>query len=91
VTQAPTDVQQLVPMFAQVHAHTGQWPLVGTADAGYFSTANLGAETLASVALYIPPDKQPHGTRAAASTPDVTAGPELTRGAATPAALARTA
>ena len=87
VTQAAGDVQQLVPMFARVQANTGQWPTVGTADAGYFSTANVSAETLAAVDLYIPPDKQPHGTRAASATaaPVVAAADE-----APPAALART-
>lgn len=65
LTQAATDVQQLVPLFERVHANTGQWPTVGTADAGYFSTANVTAEALAAIDLYIPPDKQSHGPRAA--------------------------
>ena len=62
VTQAANDVQQLVPMFERVHANTGQWPVVGSADAGYFSEANVTAAVLAAVDLYIPPDKQSHGT-----------------------------
>jgi len=86
VTQAPTDVQQLVPMFTQVHAHTGQWPAVGTADAGYFSTANVTAEALQAVDLYIPPEKQPHGRRTTHSP----AAPEPVGADATPAAVART-
>ena len=30
VTQAATDVQQLVPMFEQVYANTGRWPDAGS-------------------------------------------------------------
>ncbi len=86
LTQAATDVQQLVPMFARVQANTGQWPAVGTADAGYCSAANVRAEALAAIDLYIPPDKQPH--RARAITPP--AAPEPAGTAATPAAQART-
>jgi len=85
LTQAATDVQQMVPMFAQVHANTGQWPEVGTADAGYFSAANVTATGLRAVDLYIPPDKQPHGMRAT-SPP---AAPEPVGTDATPAARAR--
>jgi transposase len=69
VTQAATDVQQLVSMFERVHANTGQWPTVGTADAGYFSAANVTAAALGAVDLYIPPDKQPHGPRAPSHLP----------------------
>ena len=65
VTQAANDVQQLVPMLEQVHANTGQWPTVASADAGYYSEANVTAAALAAVDLYIPPDKQSHGRLAA--------------------------
>ena len=65
VTQAATDVQQLVPMLEQVHANTGHWPTVASADAGYYSEANVTAAALAAVDLYIPPDKQSHGRLAA--------------------------
>lgn len=65
VTQAANDVQQLVPMLEQVQANTGRWPAVASADAGYYSEANVTAAALAAVDLYIPPDKQSHGRAAA--------------------------
>jgi transposase len=67
VTQAANDVQQLVPMLEQVQANTGRWPTVASADAGYYSEANVTAAALAAVDLYIPPDKQSHGRSAAPS------------------------
>jgi len=61
VTQSAVDAGQFVPMFRQIRQHLGQKPAVGLADAGYFSEANLTAPELAGVALYVPPDRQPHG------------------------------
>ena len=54
-------------MLEQVHTNTGQWPTVVSADAGYYSAANVTAAALAAVDLYIPPDKQSHGRSAASS------------------------
>ena len=61
VTQAASDVGQLVPLLEQVERNVGRLPEVATADAGYFSAANVTAETLRGVDLYIPPDSQRHG------------------------------
>lgn len=61
VTQEATDVQQFVPTLEQVHANLGEKPTTVTADAGYFSEANLTAPQLVGVHVYIPPDRQTHG------------------------------
>jgi transposase len=66
VTQAAADVGQFVPMLDQVAAHLGQLPAQVTADAGYFSEANLTAPQFAAIDFYVPPDRQPHGRDAAA-------------------------
>jgi hypothetical protein len=66
VTQAAADVGQFVPMLDQVAAHLGQLPAQVTADAGYFSEANLTAPQFAAIDCYVPPDRQPHGRAAAA-------------------------
>ena len=65
VTQAAADLGQFVPMLDQVAAHLGHWPAQVTADAGYFSEANLTAPQFAAIDFYVPPDRQPHGRAAA--------------------------
>jgi transposase len=67
VTQAAPDVEQFVPMVEGVVQATGQTPTVLTADAGYFSEANLGAPVLAGLDVYVPPDRLRH--RAAPPAP----------------------
>jgi transposase len=67
VTQAATDVQQFVPMLEQVGRNVQSVPEVVTADAGYFSEANLTAPPLTGIELYVPPDRQQHRSAAAAS------------------------
>jgi transposase len=67
VTQAAADAEQLVPMVEQVAANTGQPPGAVLADAGYFSEGNLTAPGLRGIALYVPPDRQPHGGTLTAS------------------------
>jgi transposase len=66
VTQAAADVGQFVPMLEQVAAHLGQRPAQVTADAGYFSEANLTAPQLAGIDFYVPPDRHRHGRAPAA-------------------------
>jgi transposase len=60
VTQAAADVGQFVPMLEQVAAHLGHLPTQVTADAGYFSEANLTAPQFGAIECYVPPDRQPH-------------------------------
>jgi transposase len=57
VTQAAPDVEQFVPMMERVVRATGQAPTAVTADAGYFSEANLGAPVVAGLDVYVPPDR----------------------------------
>ena len=64
VTQEATDVRQFVPMLHQVAAHMGQLPTHVTADAGYFSEANLTVSEFAGIDMYVPPDRHPHGREA---------------------------
>jgi transposase len=63
VTTTAADAEQFVPLLAQVHAHVGEAPRVVSADAGYFSEANLALATVAGIDVYVPPDR--HGHRAA--------------------------
>lgn len=78
LTQQPNDKQQLIPMLELVQQTTGRWPETATADAGYFSQANVTDEKLKAVELLVPPDRQKHGGEVA----------ELEAGAAAPAEAA---
>ncbi len=98
VTQAANDMQQLVPMLEQVQANTGRWPTAASADAGYYSEANVTAAALVAVDLYIPPDKQSHGRSAATlaarvptptTAPPAPAGPPEVSGAPPPSVRER--
>lgn len=60
VTQQAADAGQFVPMLEAVGRNVGQLPASVTADAGYFSAANLTAPTLAGIECYVPPDRQKH-------------------------------
>jgi len=61
VTQEATDVRQFVPMVECVHANVGALPEIVTADAGYFSEANLDAPIVGDIDVYVPPDKRVDG------------------------------
>jgi len=61
VTQEAGDVQQFVPLLTQVQTNIGQRPAVVTADAGYFSEANLTATAVEGIDCYVPPDRHTHG------------------------------
>jgi transposase len=63
VSQNAADVGQFVPMLEQVAHNLGEPPAVVTADAGYFSEANVTAPQLAGIALYVPPQRVKHGRR----------------------------
>jgi len=60
VTQEANDKQQLVPMLLAVEDNVGQLPQKASADAGFFSEANLTAQAVEGVDLYVPPERQPH-------------------------------
>jgi len=57
VTQEAIEVQQFVPLLTQVQTNTGQRPSVMTADAGYFSEANLTASAVEGIDCDVPPDR----------------------------------
>ena len=61
VTQAAPDVGQFVPVLEQVRQQCGQLPVTVSADAGYFSEANLTAPQLAGIDCYVPPDRHTRG------------------------------
>ena len=69
LTQAAGDVEQFVPMLEQVATNVGQPPATVTADAGYFSEANLTAPQLAGSAVYVPPERLKHGPPGAPAPP----------------------
>lgn len=58
VTQQAPDNGQLLPMVSLVKSNTGAWPEKVTADAGYFSEANVTASELEGVELFIPPNQR---------------------------------
>jgi transposase len=60
VTQQAGDVEQFVPMVERVVQTLDQAPTVLTADAGYFSEANLTAPAVSAVDVYVPPDRMKH-------------------------------
>lgn len=61
VTQQANDKQQLVPMLEQVEQNLSTMPEKVSADAGYFSEANVTDSRLEGVDLHVPPDRQKHG------------------------------
>jgi len=68
VTQEGNDKQQLVPMLVGVEAMTGSKPEQATADAGYFSAANVTDPKLAGIDLYVAPERQKHGQEVPVAT-----------------------
>lgn len=63
ITQESNDKKQLIPMLEKVEKNLGTLPENVSADAGYFSEANVTASDLKSVDLHIPPDRQKHGEK----------------------------
>src|ERR1035437_3536617 len=61
ITQQANDSRQLLPMLAQVEANLGRKPDAVSADAGYYSEANVTAESVAGIDLYIAIGRMKHG------------------------------
>ncbi len=61
ITQQSNDSQQLVPMIAQVQANVGRAPEAVSADAGYWSEANVTDPGVAGIDLHIATGRQKHG------------------------------
>jgi len=64
VTQETNDKRQLAPMIEQAERNLGCKPEKVSADAGYFSEANVTNPNLRGVDLFIAPDRQKHGRAA---------------------------
>ena len=60
VTQQAADVKQLIPVMMQTEQNVGRLPDKLSADAGYFSKANLSAHQLSKVDMHVPPGKCKH-------------------------------
>jgi len=60
VVQQGNDKNLLEPMFLQVHQRLGRYPTAGSADAGYFTQDSITKESLSTVELFVPPDRETH-------------------------------
>lgn len=58
ITQQAVDSRQLLPVLEGVLRNMGRLPDATSADAGYFSEANITAPALAGTVLYIPPNQR---------------------------------
>jgi len=74
VTQSSTDSRQLAPMLAQIAMHLGQKPEKASADAGYFSEANVTDTAVTGIDLYIATGRDKHGHPAEVAVGDAPAG-----------------
>ena len=74
LTQSSTDSKQLVPMLAQVAMHLEQKPEKASADAGYFSEANINDAAVTGIDLYIATGRDQHGDPSETATGDGPAG-----------------
>lgn len=63
VTNQAADAPHLIPMVTQVEQNLGRKPEELSADAGYFSEANVKWLLQERINPYIPPDKQRHAAR----------------------------
>lgn len=68
VTQQAVDSNQLIPMLALLAENTGVLPTKVSADAGYFSEANVTAPCFAGVDLFIPPNRRENSAAQAGGT-----------------------
>ena len=66
ITQQANDSQQLAPMIKQVAVNMGRKPEAVSADAGYWSEANVSDERVAGVDLYIATERQKRGGKGGA-------------------------
>jgi transposase len=62
VTQQAVDNHQLVPVLTGVRENLGRLPDKATADAGYFSEANVTSPLLEGVELLVPPNCREQGS-----------------------------
>jgi transposase len=74
VTQSSTDSRQLLPMLAQIAMNLKQKPEKASADAGYFSEANVTDAAVTGIDLYIATGRDQHGDPTERTTGDAPAG-----------------
>jgi transposase len=63
ITQQANDKQQLVAMLEEVNKNTGEKPAQASADAGYFSQAQIMDNKLQGIDLYVAPERLRHGDK----------------------------
>ena len=68
ITQEANDSKQLAPMIEQAAANMGRKPEAVSADAGYWSEANVSGEAVAGMELYIAAGRSKHGEPIATAT-----------------------
>lgn len=61
VTNKASDVQELIPILEQIHDNNGRQAQELSADAGYFSEANLKELSYRQIRGYVAPGKLKHG------------------------------
>ena len=71
VTEQTNDKQQLIPMIERIVANLKQRPEKVSADAGYFSEANLNDETAEGIDLHIATGRDKHNDPVARTTTEV--------------------
>lgn len=69
VTNQAADAPHLIPVVSQIESNVGEKPEELSADAGYFSEANVTWLLKQRISPYIPPDKQRHSERRRAKSP----------------------
>jgi transposase len=74
VTQETTDSAQLLPMLTQIAKNLKQKPDKASADAGYFSAANVTHEALTGIDLYLATGRDRHDDPIETTTGDAPAG-----------------
>ena len=67
VTPMAADVGHFVPLLERIRTQFRHAPAIVTADAGYFSEANVAAAEAAGCECFVPPDRQLHRGTAAPS------------------------
>jgi transposase len=74
VTQETTDSHQLLAMLAQIEKNLARKPEKASADAGYFSEANVTDAAVTGIDLYIATGRDRHGDPAEPAIGDAPAG-----------------
>lgn len=74
ITQETNDNRQLLPMLAQIENNLACKPEKASADAGYFSEANVTDEAVTGIDLYIATGRDKHGDPTETTTGDAPAG-----------------